>query len=68
MVSRKQMSDPLDDAFEKFLKPHGDAEIETKIICPRCDSDNVDRKAGYRGEYRCLQCGHYWQVGGFQAT
>jgi ribosomal protein L37AE/L43A len=62
------MGDPLDDAYEKFLRPHGDVEIETKMFCPRCGSDNVDRGSGYRGEYRCLQCAYYWQVGGFQAT
>jgi len=64
----KRMSDPIDDAYEKLLGPHTDAEIEAKITCPKCNSDNVDRKAGYRGEYRCLECGYYWQVGGFNAT
>jgi len=62
------MSDPLGDVYEKYLRPHSDVEIETKVMCPKCDSDNVDRRAGYRGEYRCLQCGYYWQVGGAQAT
>ena len=62
------MSDPLDEAYEKLLRPHTDAEIESKIKCPKCDSENVDTKAGYRGEYRCQDCGHYWQIGGFRAT
>jgi len=65
------MSDPVDEAYEKYLMPQTpprDVEIEEKVTCPKCDSENVDRKAGYRGEYRCLDCGHYWQVGGFAAT
>ena len=62
------MSDPIDEAFEKYLKPHTDADIEPKINCPKCDSDNVDRNAGYRGEYKCLDCGHSWQIGGYMAT
>jgi len=62
------MSDSIDEAYEKYLRPHSDAEIEQKVTCPKCESDNVDRSAGYRGEYKCLQCGHYWQVGGFQAS
>jgi len=65
------MSDPLEEAYEKYLspqKPYSDVDIESKIICPKCDSENVDKKAGYRGEYKCLECGHYWQVGGFRAA
>jgi ribosomal protein L37AE/L43A len=62
------LSDPLDDVYEKYLRQHSDADIETKIMCPRCGSDNVDRREGYRGEYKCLQCDYNWQVGGFQAT
>jgi len=69
------LSDPLDEAYEKYLSPEkpqerppSDVDIEAKITCPNCDSENVDKKAGYRGEYKCLECGHYWQVGGFAST
>jgi len=62
------LSDPIDEAFQKYLKPHDDAVIEDKIECPNCKSSNVDRSAGYRGEYRCKDCGYNWQVGGWQAT
>jgi len=62
------MSDPLDEAYDRLLKPHSEVEIETKVTCPKCDSENVDMSAGYRGEYECLDCGHRWQVGGTQAT
>ena len=65
------MSDSLDEAYEKYLKPQkppSDVDIETKINCPKCDSENVDKTAGYRGEYKCLDCGYHWQVGGSQAT
>ena len=62
------MSDLLDEAYQKFLKPHSEEELEQKIICPKCGSDNVDRQSGYRGEYKCLDCGYFWQVGGRDAT
>ena len=62
------MSDPIDEAFEKFLQPHSEFHSEAKLTCPKCESDNVDKKAGYRGEYRCLDCGHSWQVGGWKAS
>ena len=60
------MSDPIDEAYEKYIAPHN--EVEGKIICPRCESENVDRRSGYRGEYRCEDCGYFWQVGGWRAT
>ena len=62
------LSDSLDDAYEKYLKPHTEAEVEEKVTCPKCGSENVDRKAGYRGEYKCTGCGYFWQVGGRYAT
>ena len=62
------MSDPIDDAYERYVKPPPSVEPEESIECPRCKSDNVDRVAGYRGEYRCMNCGHSWQVGGWKAT
>jgi len=64
----KLMSDPIDEAYEKYLGTHTDVEIETKITCPKCESEDVDKRAGYRGEYKCMNCGYYWQVGGFAAT
>ena len=64
------MSDSVDDAYERYLTPHGepDEEPEEKVTCPNCESENVDRSRGYRGEYKCLDCRHYWQVGGRNAT
>ena len=62
------MSDPLDDIYEKYFKPSSEVEVEEKVLCPKCDSDNVDRRSGYRGEYKCMTCGYFWQVGGWQAT
>ena len=62
------MSDALDEAYEKYLKPPSDTETDPRIDCPKCGSDNVDIRAGYRGEYKCLDCGHYWQVGGIHAS
>jgi ribosomal protein L37AE/L43A len=62
------LSDDIDAAYEKYLRPHTDVEIEAKITCPKCDSENVDRGAGYRGEYTCFDCGHHWQVGGPNAS
>ena len=35
---------------------------ESTIPCPKCGSDKVDRREEYRGEYTCLNCGHYWTV------
>jgi hypothetical protein len=29
--------------------------------CPRCKSEDIDRGAGYRGEYTCRNCGYYWK-------
>ena len=64
------MSDAVDDAYERFLLPHRESgeEPEEKIVCPSCESENVDRSRGYRGEYRCLDCRHFWQVGGRYAS
>jgi transposase-like protein len=62
------LSDPVDEAFQKYLKAPRETDINDKIECPDCKSKNVDRGAGYRGEYRCKDCGHYWQVGGWQST
>jgi len=64
--------DPLEDIYEKFLgnptpEPDKEAEImaqKSEKPCPKCGSEKVDRSAGYRGEYKCLACGHAWQVGG----
>lgn len=69
------MSDPLDDVYGKYLRPESSVpSVESEIMarastanCPICDSENVDRSRGYRGEYRCLDCGHEWQVGGKDA-
>ena len=62
----------VDDAYDKYIAPspqsQSAAETAQQINCPNCDSTNVDRSSGYRGEYRCLDCGYYWQVGGWQAT
>jgi len=69
------LSDPIEDAYEKYLRPDEptrdlDAEImarESDAPCPRCGSEDVDRSRGYRGEYICRSCGHEWQVGGKDA-
>jgi transposase-like protein len=68
------MSDPLEEAYSKYLTPDTPTpgrDLENEIMsrrseapCPECASKNVDRKRGYRGEYKCLDCGHAWQVGG----
>jgi ribosomal protein L37AE/L43A len=58
----------VDEAYEKYIMPHTPAEPEAYIECPKCESGNVDRKAGYRGEYVCRECGYFWQVGGRDAT
>ncbi len=62
------MSDPIDELYEKYLGGHSEDQPEERVVCPKCESEEVDRKAGYRGEYKCLNCGHFWQVGGWQAT
>ena len=67
------MSDPVDEAYEKYLSPATQPpqsleERESEVDCPRCESEDVDRRSGYRGEYKCNNCGHHWQVGGGQAT
>jgi DNA-directed RNA polymerase subunit RPC12/RpoP len=68
LQSLKRLSDPIDEVYEKYLSPHPEPGAEDKVRCPKCGSENVDRKAGYRGEYRCMTCGYSWQVGGWQAT
>ena len=64
------VSDALDAAYTKYLLPHGEPSIQPdeKVVCLYCGSENVDRTSGYRGEYYCLDCAHFWQVGGWQAT
>lgn len=62
------MIDSIDEVYEKYLNPHAEAEVEGKVTCPKCGSENVDRQSGYRGEYKCMSCGYFWQVGGWQAT
>jgi transposase-like protein len=64
------LSDSVDEAYEKYVMPHSNVEAQDpgKVTCPKCDSDNVDRSSGYRGEYKCMACGYHWQVGGWQAT
>jgi len=62
------LSDPVDDAYEKYIAPIPDLEPDSKIECLRCGSENVDRRTGYRGEYKCAECGYFWQIGGRYAT
>ncbi len=64
------MSDGIDAAYEKYLMPHEEVKVqaEEKVVCPTCESEDVDRRSGYRGEYICRACGYFWQVGGWQAT
>ena len=66
----RSLSDSVDEAYEKYLEPRSEGEIQARgrITCPRCDSDKVDVSSGYRGEYKCLACGYHWQVGGWLAT
>jgi DNA-directed RNA polymerase subunit RPC12/RpoP len=65
-------ADEVDDAYEKLLlqEPSSGSQEEPapQVDCPNCGSLNVDRSAGYRGDYKCLDCGHRWQVGGRNAT
>lgn len=71
------MSDPVEEVYGKYLEsgsrpPERDLEAEimaqeSEAPCPMCGSQNVDHSRGYRGEYRCLKCGHTWQVGGKDA-
>jgi len=54
------LSDPLEEAYYRYIHPDPAEEPNETIACPRCESYDVDRKAGYRGEYRCRNCGIYW--------
>jgi len=67
------MSDSLEDVYEKYLggspseEPgslfvHDPRYDEGDLTCPKCDSTKLDRKAGYRGEYTCRDCGFYWKT------
>jgi transposase-like protein len=56
-----KLSDPLEEVYDKYIRPSEVQEPESVIACPKCDSTDVDRKAGYRGEYKCRNCGHFWR-------
>lgn len=57
----------MEDAYRKYLQPvptpMSDVDVpnEPDVTCPRCKSKDVDISRGYRGEYRCLNCGLAWQ-------
>ncbi len=66
------MSDPIEEVYQKYLgeSPPEDPEAlfvhdhkfdESDLTCPRCDSTKLDRGAGYRGEYKCKECGYFWR-------
>ncbi len=55
------LSDPFEEVYNKYIRPAEAQEPESSITCPNCDSNDVDRKAGYRGEYKCRTCGHFWR-------
>jgi ribosomal protein L37AE/L43A len=52
--------DEIDEAFEKLLG-HSSEDRAPEIECPKCESNDVDRSRGYRGEYICRNCGHKWK-------
>ncbi len=55
------MSDPLEEAYNKYINPPPKDE-DPGIQCPACESDDVDHSRGYRGEYTCRSCGHFWRA------
>jgi predicted RNA-binding Zn-ribbon protein involved in translation (DUF1610 family) len=53
--------DSIDEVYEKCINPQPNEE-ESDVVCPKCDSKDVDRSRGYRGEYVCRNCGHHWET------
>ncbi len=56
-----ELSNPSEEVYNKYIHPTAGEEPESSITCPVCDSTEVDRGAGYRGEYKCMNCGHFWR-------
>jgi predicted RNA-binding Zn-ribbon protein involved in translation (DUF1610 family) len=66
------MTDSIEDVYQKYLGElpsedsgavfvHDPGSDESDLTCPKCESTNLNRKAGYRGEYTCKNCGHFWR-------
>ena len=49
------------ERMESATTPPGEADGEKRVICPWCDSDNVERVAAWGShlmvsQYMCLDC------------
>jgi transposase-like protein len=53
--------DQIDEALEELIGSSSE-DREPEIECPKCESNDVDRSRGYRGEYICRNCGHKWKT------
>jgi len=62
------LSDPLEEVYEKFMQPEQQPEQvpdppdDPVVTCPKCGSNDIDVSRGYRGEYKCRNCGQAWQA------
>ncbi|MDA4128140.1 MAG: hypothetical protein OK422_01540 [Thaumarchaeota archaeon] len=54
------VSDPYEEVYTKYMTDPLQ-ESEDTLSCPHCLSELVDRRAGYRGEYKCKNCGYFWR-------